>query len=612
MSDLFVRTDDHDPRLVLSETGLLADFNRAGVITAGDVHVAHAVGEIAGETDPMVLLAVALTCRAVRSGSVCLALATVADDLLEVPQPLAASDPPAASGSLAGAGQETEPSDLSELPWPDPAQWMAAVSSSPLVELGVLRWSGTLLYLDRYHEQETQVLDDLTERAARGPEHDLALMRASLARVFPDAGYDEQREACLRAASQWTTVITGGPGTGKTTAVAGLLVALHEQYAARGQTVRIAMAAPTGKAAARLQEAVRDSARRFDPTDLARLDGLRASTLHRLLRVDPGNHTRFRHHRTNRLPHDVVVVDETSMVSLTMMARLLEAVRPDARLILVGDPDQLSSVDAGAVLGDLVDGYRDRADSPVAALVTSHRFDGGIGLLAGALRGDDPDEVVQVLSAGHPDVEWIDDEDPAASLRRVTVDVAQRARDLAAAGDGPGALAELATHRLLCAHRDGPYGVRHWNRRIEQWLSALTGDPLHETYYVGRPLLVTSNDYSHGIYNGDSGVVVQTPQGPRVVIDTTEGPRDFAPSRMSDVETMHAMTIHKAQGSQAREVTVLLPPEESRLLTRELFYTAVTRASEKVRIIGSEAEVRAAVGRTAQRASGLAERLRQG
>src|SRR5690606_19702011 len=120
--------------------------------------------------------------------------------------------------------------------------------------------------------------------------------------------------------SQWTTVITGGPGTGKTTAVAGLLVALHEQYAARGQVVRIAMAAPTGKAAARLQEAVRDSARRFDATDLARLDGLGASTLHRLLRVDPGNHTRFRHHRTNRLPHDVVVVDETSMVSLTMMA----------------------------------------------------------------------------------------------------------------------------------------------------------------------------------------------------------------------------------------------------------------------------------------------------
>ncbi|MBE7324081.1 exodeoxyribonuclease V subunit alpha [Nocardioides sp. Y6] len=603
MSDLFVHSGAHDPRLVLSEEGPLAVFNQAGVITAGDVHVARTLGAVGGERDPDVLLAVALTCRAVRSGSVCLDLAGVAESIAAAqPQP-----PVPAPETEPGAGPDPGPTTL---PWPEAEAWADAVTRSPLVAAGVLRWSGQLLYLDRYHEQETQVLDDLVARAATQPQHDLALMQESLARVFPAAGYEEQREACLRAAHQWTTVITGGPGTGKTTAVAGLLVALHEQYAREGRRVRIALAAPTGKAAARLQEAVSTSTADFDAADRARLEGIRASTLHRLLGRHPGNSTRFRHHRGNRLPHDVVVVDETSMVSLTMMARLLEAVRPDARLVLVGDPDQLSSVEAGAVLGDLVEGYRDRRDSPVAALQTSHRFEGGITLLAAALRSDDPAAVLAVLEAGHPDVEWVRDQDPASTIRTVTVDAAQRARDHALAGDGRRAIDELGSHRLLCAHRDGPFGVTHWNRRIERWLSEVVGDPLLDPFYVGRPLLVTSNDYSLGIYNGDSGVVVQSGAQRRVVIDSSEGLRDFAPSRMSDVETMHAMTIHKAQGSQAREVTVLLPPEDSRLLTRELFYTAVTRARAKVRVIGSEAEVRAAVARTAQRASGLSERLR--
>src|SRR5690606_11467975 len=167
--------------------------------------------------------------------------------------------------------------------------------------------------------------------------------------------------------------------TGKTTAVAGMLALLAEQAELAGGRLRVALAAPTGKAAARLQEAVAEATATLPPADRDRLGDPEARTLHRLLGTRQDNSTRFRHHRGNRLPHDVVVVDETSMVSLTMMARLLEAVRPDARLVLVGDPDQLSSVDAGAVLGDLVDGYRGRDDSPVAALVTSHRFAGGIG-----------------------------------------------------------------------------------------------------------------------------------------------------------------------------------------------------------------------------------------
>ncbi|QIK74767.1 exodeoxyribonuclease V subunit alpha [Nocardioides piscis] len=580
MSDLFEPTDAHDRDLALRAPAPLDAFNAAGVITAADIHVATTVGRLGGESDPDVLLAVALAVRAVRHGSVCLELAHVAT-LLD---------------------------DLG-LPWPAADQWGAAIERSPLVGLGVLHWEHGLLYLDRYHEQETQVLDDLAARASTRPGLDAELLAASLARVFPDEGYAEQRDACAHAAGAWTSVITGGPGTGKTTAVAGLLVALHEQAQARGEHLRIALAAPTGKAAARLEQAVRDRAAEFSDADRARLADVSAMTLHRLLRQHPGNRTRFRHHRGNRLPHDLVVVDETSMVSLTMMARLLEAVRPDARLVFVGDPDQLSSVDAGAVLTDLVRGYESRPDSPVAALATTRRFGAEIAALADALRVGNADAAIEVLRAGGQAIEWVTDTDPASAIRATALPAALAVRDAASAGDGVKALAALDRHRLLCAHRDGPFGVRHWNRRIEQWLTAETGDPLHEAAYLGRPILVTANDYALRVFNGDTGVILDTPAGRRVAVSTGSDPLILAPSRLGDVETMHAMTIHKSQGSQADVVTVLLPDQESRLLTRELFYTAVTRARSKVRIIGPEVAVRAAIERQAQRASGLRARL---
>jgi exodeoxyribonuclease V alpha subunit len=581
MTDLFEPVDATDARLALGATGLLAHFNAAGVLTSADVHVAAALGRLGREADEQVLLAVALAVRAVRGGSVALDLATVAD-------------PP-------------------DLPWPSAPGWAAAVAASPLVAAGLVRWDNDLLYLDRYHEQETQVVDDLLSRAATSPDHDPDRMAASMARLVtamqrarPGTTYDEQVAACLSAAGQWTTVLTGGPGTGKTTAVASLLVGLLDQHPGG---LRIALAAPTGKAAARLQQAVHQEAEAFDEADKVRLAGVSASTLHRLLRPDPGNSTRFRHHRGNRLPHDVVVVDESSMVSLTQMARLLEAVRPDARLVLVGDPHQLSSVEAGAVLSDVVRGFHGRPDSPVAELRSTHRFGEQIRALAEALRTGDADGALAVLSAGHEAVEWVDEPDPAPRIRTTALAAALAVRDAAERGDVAGALTALDHHRLLCAHRDGPFGVRHWNRRIEHWLTAETGDPLHERAYVGRPLLVTANDHQLGVYNGDSGVVVLTPEGPRAVIAASDGPRDLAPSRLGDVETMHAMTIHKSQGSQAEVVTVLLPDADSRLLSRELFYTAVTRARKRVRVVGSEASIRAAIGRRAQRASGLAVRL---
>jgi exodeoxyribonuclease V alpha subunit len=550
--------DPVDTRRALTAAGLLATFNDAGVLEAADVHVARHACAIAGEPDPQAALALALTVRAVRHGSICLALDEVAGPLGIAP----------------------------DLPWPDAGPWLGSLATSPLVTGGVLAVDHGLLYLERYRRQEQQVADDLAARAAYlAPVVDQAALAATLARLYPDTTYAEQRDACAGAATRWTTVLTGGPGTGKTTTVKHLLEVLAEQV---GPGARIALSAPTGKAAARLQEQV----------------GMPAVTLHRLLGFRRDNQTRFRHDRSNRLPHDIVVVDETSMVSLTMMARLLEAVRPDARLVLVGDPDQLASVEAGAVLGDLVMGYRGRDDSPVAELETVRRFGSHIGELAAALRAGDADAAVAVLRAGHDEVRWLPQSDDA--IRDAALPAALAVHERALAGDSAGALAALDRHRLLCAHRDT---VSYWNRRIERWLSEATGDPLRERMYAGRPLLVTRNDPTLGVHNGDTGVVVRAGGRARVVLAGPAGPIDLAPNRLSDVETMHALTIHKSQGSQAEEVTVVLPDEDSRLLTRELLYTAVTRASGVVRIVGSEDALRAAITRRAHRASGLTRRL---
>ncbi|OBJ48451.1 exodeoxyribonuclease V subunit alpha [Mycobacterium sp. 1423905.2] len=557
---------------------MLRTFAEAGVLESAEVHVAQRLGAMAAESEPAVLLAVALVVRALRAGSVCI-------DLRSVDQQVG----------------------VEGLPWPAPEDWLAAVRASPLAgSPPVLRlYADSLLYLDRYWREEQQVADDLVALLPSRSIGDPALVD----RLFPHP-YEEQRAAAKIALAQGLTVLTGGPGTGKTTTVARLLALFaHEAQRAGKPPIRIALAAPTGKAAARLHEAVQLEIENLDVVDRQRVSGLRATTLHRLLGSRPDTSSRFRHHRGNRLPHDVIVVDETSMVSLTMMARLLEAVRPQTRLLLVGDPDQLTSVEAGAVLADLVDGLGARGDTRIAALRTSHRFGASIGELASSIRGGDADRVIDVLRTADDHIEWIETDDPTDQLRNVLVPHALRLRQAAVLGDASAALATLDEHRLLCAHRRGPYGIQHWNRQAERWLSETTGEPIWSSWYAGRPILVTANDYGLGVYNGDTGVTVVADGGLRAVIAGADEQHSFATSRLSDVETVHAMTIHKSQGSQADDVTVLLPSAESRLLTRELFYTAVTRAKRKVRVVGPEVDVRAAMAHRAIRATGLRRRL---
>ena len=630
--------------LGLSADGVLGAFNRAGVLAPADVHVALRLGHLGGDDDELVALATALAVRAPRVGHVCADLASV---------------------RATAAADVEEDIDIDALPWPDPREWTDRLVASPLVAVGEegpddrpLRLIGTALYLDRYWRDEGAVAADLIARSgASRPAADEAVLVEGLGRLFPDDGAGEQRWAAAVAVLRRFSVIAGGPGTGKTTTVARLLALLEEQAEAAGvRPPLVALAAPTGKAAARMAEAVHAEAQRMDVSDAVRgrLLALDSSTLHRLLVRHPGNASRFRFDRHNRLPHDVVVVDETSMVSLWLMARLAEAVRPDARLVLVGDPEQLASVEAGAVLGDIVGpalrgsamgeparaelariagtGLARVVDPPapesgpvigdcIALLRANYRFRGAQADLAGAIQAGDGDGTMAALSSGDASVRWLPvdvasgglggDVDSLQTVRAAVVAAGRELVEAARAGDGGGALDALGRFRLLCARRRGPAGVAAWNRRIEEWLAEEVDRFAPDgAWYVGRPVIVTANDYSLRLYNGDTGVVVAREDGGvGVAFHRGDELVTISPSRLSDVDTVFAMTVHKSQGSEFDEVVIVLPEPTSRVLTRELLYTAVTRARRRVILVGTEESVRAAVDRPIARASGLTARL---
>lgn len=611
-------------------SGLVDTFATAGVLEATDVHVARTLARLGPETDERVLLAAALTVRAARNGAVCVDLRSLSTTVAGE----AAKSPP---------DNLPDPATCAQVPWPEPGDWVVVCRTSPLVATAPqqrrpLHLAGTRLYLDRYWTEEQQVRAALDAWGRRPvPEvHPDPLLR-HVHRLFPGRAPDHQRLAAAAAALGWVTVVAGGPGTGKTTTVARLLATLQ---ALEPRPLRVALAAPTGKAAARLQEAVATEFARLAQAGEPTPGPFSASTVHRLLGARPDRRTRFLRNRTNHLPHEVVVVDEASMLSLTLVARLLEALRPDARLVLVGDPDQLVSVEAGAVLGDVAQRVPRRAPDArtdllvrllsddvapaeevaedlrrdVVRLRTNHRFDAQPALvdLADAVRRGCADEAVAVLRRGDPALEHLDlDAAEATSahlagLRLDVTDMATEVDEAARVGDVDRALTALGRHRLLCAHREGRYGVAGWGVRVHDWLAGVLPDyGQGGEFYLGRPLLVTANDYDTGLYNGDMGVVVLRDGQPSAAFGPA-GPF-VPPSRLSAVQTPHAMTVHKAQGSEAERVTVVLPPPDSPLLTRELVYTAITRARSHVRVLGTEQAVRRAVDRPIVRASGLRE-----
>lgn len=607
----------------------LQPWRDAGVLTASDVFTAATLARLGrlGPADAPVALAVALAARAPRHGHVCLDLSTVR---VSVPAEIEGESGPDAVDAL------------DALAWPtDLDAWRDAIAASTLVvdQPAPLVLDGTLLYLERYRVYESQVAAEVLRRAgldSLAPAVDDTRRRQLLeALLGPEPDAAGQWAAAAAGAVRPLSVIVGGPGTGKTRTVATLLALL----ASGSDPTHVALVAPTGKAAARLGETFRQMAQVLresgvpDADVLAgRMEHAEASTIHRLLGALPGS-GRFRHDRTNPLTHDLVVVDETSMVSLPLMAKLLDAVRPDAQVVLVGDPGQLASVEAGSVLGDIaapavaaVEAGSAPPPGPLTAAVSvltaSYRFPSAspVGRFAAAVRAGDADTAVGVLTPGatppsadasgvtvswHP--EGADTAAGLAAVRTAALAAARATVVAARAGDAAGALAALARVRVLCAHRRGPFGVARWNWQFERWLDDEA--PIPAGFYVGRPVFVTANDPVNRLFNGDLGVVVDVDGRIRVAFPERQGVRLVAPARLEAVETVHAMTIHKSQGSEFGEVVVVLPPPDSRLATRELLYTAVTRASRAVTIVGSEASLRAAIERRVVRASGLGDRL---
>lgn len=570
----------------VTASGRLKVLNEGGFLDGSDCVVAARVSRLVGEdVSGDAALALAFTVRAVRDGSTALSLESVASLTADTADEL----------DTDGADAADERTVASAVELPDPAAWRETLRSSALVTEGVLRVDLGLVYLDRYHADERLIADSLLARrtspvASMGQDAvDDTIRRGTL---------DEAQQAAVRrVAGQAVTVLTGGPGMGKTYTIASVLQALD---AGSGRTLRIGLAAPTGKAAARMNEVLADVLGRSDSIS-------QAVTLHRLLGSRPDSHQRFRHDAGNPLPHDVVVIDEASMVSLSLMARLIEALPSTSRLLLVGDPDQLASVEAGSVLADLAHGLE--CHGGVVRLTQDHRLHDDRAELAQAFRQGDADAVLALVDRAGHGLTFVPAETPSLAEVPRAAEHAWQLRELALHGDATAALAHLGRFRLLCAHRTGPYGTRHWNRLVELRLADLAPEVSFQPMYVGRPILITRNDYGLGVSNGDTGVVVQGDDGPVAVIETGAGTLRLAPWRLSEVETMHAMTVHKAQGSQAEQVAVVVPPLGSRLLTRELLYTAVTRAEEHLTIIGTREALRAAVETPARRSSGLAQRL---
>jgi exodeoxyribonuclease V alpha subunit len=604
------------------------------VVDTGGVetHLAHLFGRLAGREDPLLALSVRIVCRLTSQGHICANLVDLA------------------SRTLGEVGEN------GPMIAPPLADWRTALRQSPVVGRPgdyaplILDDAGRL-YLYRYWAYERQLAEDVLRRLADEPSGvDIPRLRAGLDRLFPPAGdaeVDWQRIAAAVAVLKRFCVISGGPGTGKTTTVIRILALLAEQAA---RPLHIALTAPTGKAATRMQEAIRLARDRLPvgPAIREAIPG-EAMTIHRLLGYRPGS-VRFRHDRDNPLPVDALVVDEASMVDLALMAKLVRALPPRARLILLGDKDQLASVEAGAVLGDICGdstgfspAFRERLieatgqdpggrplpktlhtvcaeteplirDS-IVEVRRSYRFgeQSGIGKLARHVnRGESREALTLLESGGCEDIIWRP-LDSSRDLAARLVEIADRLGAYLAVDAPEAALGGLDRFRVLSAHRTGPFGVETLNQRIEECLEARGLIRPRSPWYHGRPVLITANDYSLRLFNGDLGVTLSDPASegrPRVFFRTAEGGiRRLSPARLPEYETAYATTVHKSQGSEAETVLLVLPNELSPVMTRELIYTGITRARSRVEIWGTRSILEAAIARRLQRSSGLRDAL---
>lgn len=508
------------------------------------------------------------------------------------------------------------------------------------------------LYMQRYFHYESLVFDKIKQFIFLGKADREALrsrlivLKPHLQRLFPVDTLDKpdwQMIAAIAALFNRFTIITGGPGTGKTTTVAKILSLLLEN----NPSLKVALAAPTGKAAARMAESLKETANNPDlgltPEIQQLFTTLEPSTIHRLLGARPDN-IYFRHNAQLPIPHDLVIVDESSMIDVAMFAKLLDAIRPEAKVIFLGDKDQLASVEAGSLFGDLCTAQKTlntfRADQAtfinenllnygktpipdvliqendhllaehIVELQHSYRFTAGgnIGVISDAIIHNKTEVLTRFIQHNTEDIR-IDTEYSEAEL----LDFASQYQSYIEEPNIREALKKLNNFRVLCAVREGPQGLYHTNSQIEKHLQQKGLLSLTQTYYENRPIIVTSNNYELGLFNGDIGLVRKDENNRlRVWFETADGElRNVLPAFIQSAETVFAMTIHKSQGSEFDHILVRLPEyEANRLLTRELLYTGVTRAKKTVIIQASEAVMLSTCENRVKRGSGILQRFK--
>ena len=461
--------------------------------------------------------------------------------------------------------------------------------------LPLVRTRDKKLYFRRYYEYEKQVADTLGKRLIKEngerstEEWDNDLFQS----------LDERQMLAVKTALRKDLLLlTGGPGTGKTRTIVAIILAVLQ----RNANSSIALAAPTGKAAFRMRESILSSLESFgleDSLRLALLGCSRSTTLHRLLGTKFGS-VDFLRNQDNPLHHDLVIIDEASMVDLPLMSKLCASLRDETKLVLVGDADQLSPVQGGAVFNGLIKAPKAEtylADNLVL-LATNHRrsispLSLALGELCDAVRDGKAEEALALAKSGTESIRFIE------NLNDPSIDQAIRACfDSLTNADSPdSALSAIGNFRILCPHNQGHFGVENWNRRADNLLPSGEFNP--------RPVIVGVNDYSIGLFNGDDGVLM----GKKAYFSADEGTREVSRSRLPDHRAGYASSIHRSQGSEFEEVMIILPPAEAKLLTRELLYVGVSRAKRSVTIVGNADALKAAVERSEKVSSGVLDMI---
>jgi len=603
----------------------LDSLQKSGFFSPLDLHFARFMAKVSKAPSQELVLAAALVSRMTREGHICLDLSSQ--------EPIHASE----------TGERVV--------FPEAGKWGKQLTRSGVVgEPGehkplVLDPKGRL-YLYRYWEYQEEIAKGIKSRISLDsyvPQ--VKSLREGLNRIFPaleEVGTDWQKVAALAAARRKFCVITGGPGTGKTTTVAKILALLMEMEQDRTEGLRTALVSPTGKGAARLQEAMKKAKEELAcEQSVKALIPDEASTIHRLLGTVVGS-PYFRFNALNHLPVDTVVVDEASMVDLALMSKLVQALPSQARFILLGDKDQLSSVEAGAVLGDICDtgqshpfsktfcdeiqkttGYKisgakaapGMSDS-IVQLIRSYRFgyESGIASASRSVNEGNADAALKIMQdAGRGDFRWSPLPSPKALPRALKDRGLEEFHYLFEVSDPQTAFEQLDRFRIICALRLGPFGVNAVNLLVEHQLRGQKLIRGEGRWYRGRPVLITQNDYNLHLYNGDIGIAMPDPGADgelRVFFKAPDGAlRALHPVRLPEHETVYAITVHKSQGSEFDRLLLILPDQDSPVLTRELIYTGITRARQGVEVWGNENVFREALGRRTTRVSGLRDAL---